>query len=124
MEPEELDTVVKIIETIEFKDVEINQDGQDPIHAHLYGREEFKEGQIGYRVDADWNPILEDEEGAWQDDWYVIGYNLDTGEPLFVDVTKVEFPVFTAENGQGEWNPTLLFNSLDDMIRHVKEGDA
>lgn len=120
MHPEELDNILNMIESLKSNDVLLEINGDEPLDVHLYERSEFKDGQIGFRVDPEGKSLLGDEEGDWQDDWYVIGYTDEAGDPIFVDITKVDFPVYTAEHGKGSWHPKLLFESLDEYLASVE----
>jgi len=49
-----------------------------------------------------------DAGGDWQPEWLVIGHEGSCGDPLFIDTEDDDFPVYTAEHGQGSWTPRLI----------------
>ncbi|GAA0328258.1 hypothetical protein GCM10008967_18430 [Bacillus carboniphilus] len=120
MYSEDLHNILEMIEALESNDVVLQVASEEPIDVHLFIKEEFKDGQIGYRVDEDGNSLLGEDEGDWIDDWHVIGYDEEIGDPIFVDITKVDYPVYTAAHGEGDWEPELLFESMSDFLNHVK----
>jgi len=76
---------------------------------------ELGELQIGYSI----CPGVEDltgGEGAWRTEWLVIGTKEDLSDPLFVDLSSPELPVFTAEHGAGAWSPVEVAPSLASAL--------
>ena len=65
--------------------------------------------------------ILPGDVGDWKRSWLVIGYEDSLGDPLFVDLSAPELPVFTAAHGEGEWNPVLVASSFSGFIEALKE---
>jgi hypothetical protein len=55
------------------------------------------ETQLGYRTSPDGEDLTGDGEGDWRSSWLVVGGEEDLGDPLFVDLAEIEFPVYTAE---------------------------
>jgi hypothetical protein len=118
------DDLEKIFSKIELlESLEIELEVEDPeigtVSIHLFTREEFEEGQIGYSVDQEGNSLTGNNEGDWKESWYVIGYDEDLGDPIFVDIENKNYPVMTAMHGAGDWEPEVTFSSLDEFIQYV-----
>lgn len=111
----EIERVLLILDQLGGEIILLGEDSED-VTIHILTRDKFEEGQLGYRVDLDNNSLIGDAEGDWKDSWFVIGYDEDLGDPIFVDVNKSKFPVYTAEHGMGEWEPMLLFESVDELL--------
>ncbi|CAM4513051.1 Uncharacterised protein [Paenibacillus macerans] len=47
--------------------------------------------------------LISNEEGAWQEEWIVIGHTLLTGDPIIVDLGEAGHPVSYLMHGMGEW---------------------
>lgn len=106
-----------------LESLEIEMEVEDPeietVSIHLFTREEFEEGQIAYSVDQEGNSLIGNNEGDWKESWYVIGYDEDLGDPIFVDIRNKNYPVMTAMHGEGDWDPEVIFSSLDEFIKYV-----
>lgn len=111
----EIERVLQILDQLGGEITLQGEDSEDVI-IHIFTRDEFEEGQLGYIVDPDNNSLMGDAEGDWKDSWFVIGYDEDLGDPIFVDVSKNKYPVYTAEHGMGEWEPILLFESVEELL--------
>lgn len=115
---------MELINGLKSKDVEIeikDKDGElENIPLHFFSKDEFNEEQIGYREDEEGNSFVGNNEGDWQESWFVIGYHEDLGDPFFIDVNNKNYPVYTAEHGMGDWEPTLIFTSLEELLKQVK----
>jgi hypothetical protein len=69
-----LEKLFLAIGELEGKDIEFQSELFDePYEIHLFSREEFEDGQLGYRVDDAGNSLIY-PEGDWQCNWYVIGF--------------------------------------------------
>lgn len=75
----------------------------------VYALGEIQQGQIGYRIAQDGRSVV--GPGQWEPHWIVIGYEDLCGDPIFLDVSKSELPVFTASHGQGLWESELIAQS-------------
>jgi hypothetical protein len=117
----DLEKIFIKIESLESLEIELEV--EDPeigaISIHLFSREEFEEGQLGYSVDDEGNSLTGNSEGDWKESWYVIGYDEDLGDPIFVDIENKNYPVMTAMHGQGDWEPEVIFSSLDAFLDYV-----
>lgn len=102
---------------------EVEMAVEDPevgtIPIHLFSKEEFEEGQVGYRIDEEGHSLTGDNEGDWKENWFVIGYDELVGDPIFIDLTNKNYPVLTAMHGEGNWEPEGMFSSLDDFLESV-----
>ncbi|MFU2015115.1 hypothetical protein ACM6Q7_08620 [Peribacillus butanolivorans] len=87
---------------------------------HLFSKDEFEEGQLGYREDEEGNSFVGNNEGDWKESWFVIGYDEDLGDPIFVDIHNKNYPVLTTEHGMGEWEPSVLYDSLEEFLKDIK----
>ncbi|MDR0132785.1 hypothetical protein [Priestia megaterium] len=86
---------------------------------YLFNKDEVEEGQLGYRIDELGNSLLGNDKGDWKEDWFVIGYDQDLGDPLFVGINDKNYPILTAEHGMGEWVPNIMYNSLKEFINDL-----
>ncbi len=78
--------------------------------------EHLAHAQAGYSVDPEGYDITGDGVGDWRPSWIVIGYDGLDRRPLFVDLAEEGLPVFTAEHGQGDWDPEELAPTLDALL--------
>ena len=87
----------------------------------LFPVDELEEGQLGYSVGDSGEDFTGENAGDWKRSWLVIGYEDSLGDPLFVDLSAAELPVFTAAHGEGEWNPVLVASSFGGFIKALEE---
>ncbi len=87
----------------------------------LFKENEIENAQLGYSVDEQGNSLTENNEGDWQHGWVVIGYEEELGDPLIIDTSQEGYPILTAEHGAGDWEPIVLFNSLNDMKESIDQ---
>ena len=60
----------------------------------------------------------------WQPEWLVIGYEGLCGDPLFIDTEDDDFPVYTADHGEGSWTPRLIafsFRHLGQILDRLEQ---
>jgi hypothetical protein len=84
----------------------------------IYAAPELERAQVGFR-----GPRLGDDAfvapHGWRRSWVVIAY--DTGDPYFIDTTKVardgDTPIWTAMHGTGTWEPILAASSLAQFLK-------
>ncbi|HEU4387367.1 MAG TPA: hypothetical protein VFV34_06190 [Blastocatellia bacterium] len=94
----------------------------------LFPESELMEAQVGYSVSDSGEPFTGEVEGDWKTSWLVIGYEDLCGGPIFVDLAKPEFPVFTAEHGEGDWSPEMIASSFQgfaqslEAVKRLSEG--
>ena len=96
--------------------ISIGYDGID-----LVDDEEIEEIQIGYSVHPDGQSLVGKKDGDWMKDWIVIGYETLTGDPIFVDLSNPDFPVYTAMHGQGSWEPDLVSSTYSGFIQILRK---
>ena len=65
------------------------------------------EAQISYAVVSDGG---EGDTSNWEKSWLVIGR--ETLDPVFIDTSQPELPVFIAAHGMGIWKPVLIAPSI------------
>ncbi|MED1267598.1 hypothetical protein P4U03_13430 [Bacillus mycoides] len=112
--------LLECVNCLEDNEIELDCDGEE-ITIELFNSEEIEEGQIGYRITDNGESLMSNEEGSWQESWIVIGLDSYIGDPIFVDTKGIECAVYTAEHGEGIWNPMLVAESIDQVIQAVKE---
>ena len=78
----------------------------------LLGPADLEQGQTGYRTDAGGQSLTGKGEGAWQEDWLVIGRETAYGDPIFLS-TQAPYPVMTAAPDEGVWHPSLVAPTLE-----------
>jgi hypothetical protein len=83
----------------------------------LHRHDELRQGQVGYSIDDQGTALTGDAPGDWRENWLVIGYEDECGDPIFIDATRQEFPVYTAPHGKGDWVPNLVATSFANFIR-------
>jgi hypothetical protein len=112
-----LEDLLNVIEHLTKRDLELPIE-DDVLEIHLFSRNEFKEGQLGYRVDEEGNNLIIDDSD-WKESWYVIGYEELFGDPIIVDIQDSNFPIFTIAH-DGEWIPQYLANSFETFLKQSK----
>ncbi|KZD36807.1 hypothetical protein MHH66_20960 [Bacillus sp. FSL H8-0492] len=112
--------LLECVNCLEDNEIELNCDGEE-ITIELFNSEEIEEGQIGYRITDNGESLMSDEEESWQEGWIVIGLDSYIGDPIFVDTKDIACAVYTAEHGEGIWNPVLVAESIDQVIQAVKQ---
>lgn len=101
--------LLKRIETSKQQDIELGT-----YEIYLFSQNELEKGQIGYRYDKHKSK----EHGKWKDEWIVIGYETDMGDPVFVNIDDDAYPVYTAERGTEVWQPVHIGN-IDEIIKQL-----
>lgn len=76
---------------------------------------ELGDAQLGYGVGPG-GEDLTGGAGAWSPAWLVIGTEEDLGDPLFVELSSADLPVFTAAHGSGTWEPVEIAPRLDALV--------
>lgn len=87
----------------------------------LFTVEELEGAQLGYSVGDSGEDFTGEKAGDWKRSWLVVAYEDLLGDPLFVDLSPSELPVYTAAHGEGEWNPVLVASSFNGFIEALKE---
>jgi hypothetical protein len=118
----DLELILNKIEELENLDIEIRVDyypeDENVLSIHLFSKEEFEKGQLGYRFDEEGNSLIEDGENEWKESWYVIGYDDFLGDPIFVDINNKNYPVMTAMH-DGDWQPALISSSINEFLECI-----
>lgn len=81
----------------------------------VFRAEELGAAQIGYSISATGADLTGSNPGDWLKSWTVIGCEDACGDPIFVDVAQVGFPVYTAIHGEGAWEPIRIAASLQEF---------
>lgn len=117
----ELEQIIETIDSFQIHDLVIKEEsGNELLPFHLYTKREFALGQIGYRMDLEGNSLTGSRPDEWNENWYVIGFEEEWGDPLFVDVKQKEYPVMTTRNEVGPWKPKVIFTSIDELKETIK----
>src|SRR3954451_397716 len=82
---------------------------------HLSAVAELESAQQGYSI------IPEGHETDWRDEWTVIGFEGLCGDPVFIDTSAEDFPVYTAAHGMGEWSPQLIAATFPHFIETLQQ---
>ncbi|MED1569195.1 copper resistance protein [Bacillus paramycoides] len=83
----------------------------------IYSNDALEKEQLGYSIDNKGNSLIGTNKGDWRQSWFVIGHEEEYGNPIFVDMSRRYLPVYTAEHGEGEWNPRIVSSSLKGFIK-------
>jgi len=78
----------------------------------MYKGPELESAQVGYAVTPAGESLTGDGDGDWLSKWLVIGYEELCGDPIFIDTSCEEFPVYTAMHGEGRWDAKPIAVSL------------
>ncbi len=105
--------LLKRIETSKQQDIELGS-----YEIYLFSEIELEKGQIGYRYDKHKNSLISEENGKWKEEWIVIGYETDMGDPVFVNVSDDAYFVYTAERGTEALHPVHIGN-MDEIIKQL-----
>jgi hypothetical protein len=120
----DVEEILNRLETLKTNEVDIDFEDEEgeiiSVSFHLFSKVKFEEEQLGYREDEEGKSFVGNNEGDWKESWFVIGYDEDLGDPIFVDINNKNYPILTAEHGMGEWEPSLLYDSLEEFIKDCK----
>ncbi|MDC2864987.1 thiamine transporter [Bacillus sp. BP-3] len=105
--------LLQLIQTSRIHDIELQS-----LEIYLFHKQEFEGGQVGYRYDKKGNSLIGEREGNWQESWFVIGYDTDLGNPVFVDIQNLH--VYIAERGMSTWNPACIMNHIDEIMEYIR----
>ena len=87
---------------------------------YLYRLSVLRRRQVGYSRDLNGKSLISGRRGAWRDTWLVVGHDDLCGDPIFVDLSDLRFPVFTAPHGTNRWDPTLIAASFEQFLTGLK----
>ena len=82
---------------------------------NFFNTDNISEGQVGYSIGNGGKSLITDEEGSWQKEWLVIGWETLGGDPIMVDLSLPQFPVLSAMHGEGSWDPFIIADNLDNF---------
>lgn len=81
---------------------------------------EIEKGQVGYSIDKEGNSLISSEEGSWQPEWIVIGYEILCGDPIIIETNEIGYPVSSLMHGMGDWNSgTYLSDAMDKFTEEI-----
>lgn len=87
------------------------------ISIEIFSVEELDNAQIGYSIASSGNSLISEEEGAWKEEWIVIGHETICGDPIILDLEEEEYPISTLFHGMGTWEGgSLLAYSIDNFL--------
>jgi hypothetical protein len=89
----------------------------------LFPVDELDEAQQGYSITESGETLIGTDEDAWKSNWLVIASDELVGDPIFVDLDENDLPVYTAEHGEGIWNPVIVSSSFNGFIQALEEID-
>jgi hypothetical protein len=78
----------------------------------IFRASELGPKQVGYSMTPTGQSLIGENDGDWLKSWVVIGYEDACGDPIFIDTSHVEFPVYTAVHGEGRWEANRISDSL------------
>ena len=78
------------------------------------------EAQIGYAISPQGEDLTGTSPAAWRAEWLVVGTDDEVGDPIFVDTSAEDWPVFTAAHGAGEWEPERIADSFLDFLEALR----
>jgi len=98
------------------KGVSIGYNGID-----LFDEKDIEKGQIGYSRLANGTSIVGQENGDWLAHWLVMGREPNLGDPIFIDISNPDFPIYTAAHGEGSWSPELISSTYSGFLRIIEK---
>jgi len=88
---------------------------------NIYKIEEIGAAQVGYSIDPLGVSLVDGTPGSWQRKWFVIGYEEESADPIFIDTETENFPVYAAMHGSGSWEPTLIAKGLRNFATIMRD---
>ncbi len=85
----------------------------------LIPHEDLEDVQLGYKLDPDGEEVTGEADGDWHASWYVFARDLTLDDPVFVDLSQEQLPVYTADRETEEWDPEPVSDSLENFIRSL-----
>jgi hypothetical protein len=80
----------------------------------------LSDAQIGYAIGPQGEDLTGKAAGDWRVEWLVIGTDDEVGDPIFVDTSIEEWPVFTAAHGAGAWEPERIADSFVSFLHTLR----
>jgi hypothetical protein len=78
----------------------------------IFRASELGPQQVGYSITPTGQSLIGENDGDWLKSWLVIGYEDCCGDPIFIDTSQEEFPVYTAIHGEGPWEANRIADTL------------
>jgi len=72
--------------------------------------------QVGYSITAIGQSLTGEKDGEWLKSWLVIGFEDLGGDPIFIDTSQEDFPVYTAIHGESRWDAKRIADSLNGLM--------
>ncbi|MGG3889821.1 SMI1/KNR4 family protein [Metabacillus fastidiosus] len=95
---------------------------RDYVHFHIFSFEQLDDCQTGFSIDSDGNSLVTDEEGSWDDNWIVIGYETICGDPIIIELNEDRYPVSRLIHGMGNWDAgSFLTDSMESFIKILQD---
>ncbi|BBI34337.1 hypothetical protein [Cohnella abietis] len=86
----------------------------------IFRIEQLEAAQVGYAETKHGDALYGKEKGDWQNEWKVIGYEDLCGDPIFIDGSSDQFPVYTASHGEGTWSHVPIASSFANFVEILK----
>lgn len=86
----------------------------------FFNSKDLEKEQVGYSLDENGSSLSTGQFGDWQKAWIAIG-NDSLGDPIFIDNSQDKLPVFTAQHGEGLWEPRRIASDLDNFKAILKD---
>jgi len=86
----------------------------------VFAEVELPKGQVGYAFASDGKSLC-NSAGGWQSDWLVIGYDTGVGDPLILNTSGPQLPVFTSVHGEGKWELQPVAISVESFAACLDE---
>ena len=105
------DNAIQIIKENSFKDISIGYSD-----LNFTTRDTFEKFQIGFRTDTNGISLIEDKDGSWKDQWYVIATD-QHGDPIIYDCEDKK--LYTSIIGTGSWKLNCISSSVSSFKKIV-----
>ena len=116
MEPMELDRTFRLaFQQARPRSVNVGYAGLTLLSARSLAK-----GQVGYARDPKGRSLTGRRKGAWRETWVVIGHETMCGDPIFVDLARPGWPVYTAMHGEGVWDPVPVARSFEGFVEGMQ----
>ncbi|HEX9062466.1 MAG TPA: SMI1/KNR4 family protein, partial [Clostridia bacterium] len=91
------------------------------VNFELFPLDQLDKEQVGYSIDNNVNSLITGEDGSWDNNWLVIGYETLCGDPIIIDLSEDGYPVTRLIHGMGSWEGgTYLSFSIDSFYNILK----
>jgi hypothetical protein len=80
-----------------------------------------EKNKAGFSLPPGENGQLGNQRGSWPKHWLLIGREDGYQDPIFIDTSRKEFPVFTAMCGEGEWIAERIAASLEAFAASLRQ---